>query len=152
MELPKHIDDILQTIEREPVRVSFKGTKTRTKSEFAKESDINNIVKRCMNGAAMPTGSRTPLFGDFTEVADFSSAQTLIAQANAEFEQLPSNVREKFGNDVSALMDFLDDENNLAEAVELGLAPKPELEPKNTQETTQKAAPEPTLSDSEVSG
>ena len=105
-----------------------------------------------MNGAAMPTGSRTPLFGDFSEVADFTSAQTLIAQANAEFEQLPSDVREKFGNNVSDLMDFLDDENNIDEAIALGLAPKPESEPKILDENTQKAAPEPTLSESEVSG
>ena len=146
---PQHIDEILERI---PVQLSFKGTKTRTKSEFADEANINNIVKRCMNGAAMPTGGRTPLFGDFSEVADFTSAQTLIAQANAEFEQLPSDVREKFGNNVSDLMDFLDDENNLAEAVELGLAPKPESEPKTIKENTQKAAPEPTLSESEVSG
>ena len=146
---PQHIDEILERI---PVQVSFKGTKTRTKSEFADEANINNIVKRCMNGAAMPTGSRTPLFGDFSEVADFTSAQTLIAQANAEFEQLPSDVREKFGNNVSDLMDFLDDENNLDEAVELGLATKPESEPKTTEENTQKAAPESTLSESEVSG
>jgi len=146
---PQHIDEILERI---PVQVSFKGTKTRTKSEFADEANINNIVKRCMNGAAMPTGSRTPLFGDFSEVADFTSAQTLIAQANAEFEQLPSDVREKFGNNVSDLMDFLDDDNNIDEAIALGLAPKPESEPKTLDENTQKAAPEPTLSESEVSG
>lgn len=146
---PQHIDEILERI---PVQVSFKGTKTRTKSEFADEANINNIVKRCMNGAAMPTGSRTPLFGDFSEVADFTSAQTLIAQANAEFEQLPSDIREKFGNNVSDLMDFLDDENNLAEAQELGLAPKPTSEPENNTENTQKAAPETNLSESEVSG
>ena len=146
---PQHIDEILERI---PVQLSFKGTKTRTKSEFADEANINNIVKRCMNGAVMPTGARTPLFGDFSEVADFTSAQTLIAEANAEFEQLPSDVREKFGNNVSDLMDFLDDENNLDEAIALGLAPKPESEPKTIEENTQKAAPEPTLSESEVSG
>ena len=146
---PQHIDEILERI---PVQVSFKGTKTRTKSEFAAECDINNIVARVAKGALMPSGSRTPLFGDFSEVADFTTAQTLIAEANAEFEQLPSDIREKFGNDVSALMDFLDDENNLDEAIELGLAPKPESEPKTIEENTQKAAPEPTLSESEVSG
>lgn len=146
---PQHIDEILERI---PVQISFKGTKTRTKSEFADEANINNIVKRCMNGAALPVGGRTPLFGDFTEVADFTSAQTLIAQASAEFEQLPSDIREKFGNDVSALMDFLDDENNLDEAIALGLAPKPESEPEPITENTQTAAPEPTLSESEVSG
>ena len=149
MEDPKHIDEIL---ERLPVQVDFTGTKTRTKSEFAKEADINNIVARCIKGAAMPTGSRTPLFGDFSEVADFSSAQTLIAEANSEFEQLPSTVREKFGNDVSELMDFLDDETNAAEAIELGLLPKPESEPKTIDETAQTVAPESTLSESESIG
>lgn len=145
---PLHIDEILERI---PVQLSFEGTKTRTKSEFAAEADINNIVKRCMSGAVLPTGNRTPIFGDFTEVADFSTANTLIAQANAEFEQLPSNIREKFGNDVSKLMDFLDDEANLDEAVELGLVPTPEADPKPTEENTQKADTESTLSDSEVS-
>ena len=146
---PQHIDEILERI---PVQVSFKGTKTRTKSEFASECDINNIVARVAKGALMPSGSRTPLFGDFSEVADFTTAQTLIAQANAEFEQLPSDIREKFGNDVSELMDFLDDETNLDEAIELGLAPKPESEPKTIDENIQTAAPESTLSESEVSG
>lgn len=146
---PQHID---QVIERLDTSLSFKGTKTRTKSEFADEANINNIVKRCMSGGAMPTGNRTPLFGDFTEVSDFTSAQTQIAQANAEFEQLPSDVREKFGNDVSALMDFLDDESNLDEAIALGLAPKPNSEPEIITENTQTAAAETTLSESEVSG
>jgi len=146
---PIHIDEI---IERLPVRLSFEGTQTRTKSEFADEANINNIVRRCMNGGVMPSGTRVPLFGDFTEVADFTTANTLIAQANAEFEQLPSEVREKFGNDVSKLMDFLDDENNADEAIALGLAPKPDSEPKKDTEVTHKAAPEETLSESEVSG
>lgn len=146
---PLHID---QVIERLDTALSFKGTKTRTKSEFADEANINNIVKRCMNGATLPAGNRTPLFGDFTEVADFSSAQILIADAQSQFELLPSDIREKFGNNVSDLMDFLDDENNLDEAIALGLAPKPESEPKTLDENTQKAAPETNLSESEVSG
>jgi len=146
---PQHID---QVIERLDTSLSFKGTKTRTKSEFADEANINNIVKRCMNGGAMPAGSRTPLFGDFSEVSDFTQAQTLIAEANAEFELLPSDVREKFGNNVSDLMDFLDDDTNLDEAIKLGLAPKPTSEPEITTENTQTAAPETTLSASEVSG
>jgi phage internal scaffolding protein len=146
---PQHIDEI---IDRLDTSLSFKGTKTRTKSEFADEANINNIVKRCMNGGAMPTGSRTPFFGDFSEVSDFTQAQTLIAEANAEFELLPSDVREKFGNNVSDLMDFLDDETNLDEAIKLGLAPKPTSEPEIIIENTQKAAPETTLSESEVSG
>ena len=147
---PQHIDEILERI---PVQVSFKGTQTRTKSEFADECDINNIVARCIKGAALPSGGRTPIFGDFTEVSDFSTAQNLIAEANSEFEQLPSETREKFGNDVSKLMDFLDDENNLDEAIELGLAPKPTVsEPTASEETAQTTAPESTLSESEVSG
>lgn len=145
----QHIDEL---IERLDTSLSFIGTKTRTKSEFADEANINNIVKRCMSGAALPAGNRTPLFGDFTEVADFSSAQILIADAQSQFELLPSETREKFGNNVSELLDFLDDENNQDEAIALGLAPQPTSEPENTTENTQKAAPETNLSESEVSG
>ena len=145
----QHID---QLIERLDTSLSFIGTKTRTKSEFADEANINTIVKRCMNGAMLPAGNRTPLFGDFTEVADFSSAQILIAEAQSQFELLTSDIREKFGNSVSELMDYLDDPKNLDEAIALGLAPKPESEPKTLDENTQTAAPEPTLSESEVSG
>ncbi len=123
MEDPKHISQIL---ERLPVKVDFTGTQSRTKSEFAEEANINNIVRRCMTGAIMPSGSRPPMFGDFTEVQDFTTAQTMIAEANQEFLQLPSDIREKFGNNVTDLLDYLEDPENQSEAIELGLLPQTE--------------------------
>jgi phage internal scaffolding protein len=123
MEEAQHISDV---IDRLPVKVDFSGTKSRTKSEFAEEANINNIVRRCIAGAVMPTGSRPPMFGDFTEVQDFTSAQTMITQASQEFMQLPSEIREMFGNNVTDLLDFLDDPQNASEAIELGLLPRTE--------------------------
>ena len=121
---PRHIRSILSDIAR--VQVDFTGTESMTKSEFKDECNINNIVKQCIKTGIMPQGTREPMFEDFSEVGTYSDAVNQVAEANSTFEQLPSEIRDRFDHSVQNLMDFLADENNHDEAYDLGLAPKPE--------------------------
>jgi len=121
---PKHIRSILSDIAR--VQVDFTGTQSRTKSEFKDECNINNIVKQCIKTGVMPSGTRQPMFEDFSNVGSYNDAVTQVAEANSTFEGLPSEIREKFDHSVQNLIDFIGDESNAAEAQELGLLPETE--------------------------
>lgn len=89
------------------------------------EADINTIVRRFGLTGELPAPWGAPTFGDFTQATDFHSAQNMVIAAREEFERLPAEIRERFGHDPQQLLAFLDDGNNRAEAIELGLVPRP---------------------------
>ena len=96
-----------------------------TQQHFADECDINNIVEKYMLtgilGDPLASGSVEPQFGDFTTVADFHSAQNIIAQATQSFDLLSAALRKRFENDPAKLLAFLEDDSNREEAIKLGL-------------------------------
>lgn len=117
--------------ERFRVSIDFKGEegKSLTKQSFAKDADINAIVAKAeltgfLTDPRIPA-SRQAIFGDFASMPDFVETQNRIAAVNAAFEELPAAVRARFLNDPGQLVDFLADSKNNAEAIELGLMPKP---------------------------
>jgi len=122
---PEHISTIFNSIREQ---IDFSGTTSRTKTEFADECNINTIVNRSKMSGVLPQGNRQPMFGDFSEVSDYTEAQTSIAQAQEEFINLPSDVRAKFNNNVADLLDFIDNPANAEEAQKMGLIPTPEVE------------------------
>ncbi|CAK0755313.1 hypothetical protein CCP3SC15_2050005 [Gammaproteobacteria bacterium] len=91
---------------------------SRTKQSFRDECDINVIMERLVPG---DEGGPPPVYGDFSSVTDFQQSMEIIAEAQQQFEVLPSRVRERFANDPARMLAFLDDASNLKEAVELGL-------------------------------
>lgn len=103
---------------------------SRTQQHFAGESDVNSIVRRAKKGVPLPLRISTPLYGDFTSGVDFQDSMNRIAVAKSNFEMLPSDLRLQFHNDPAELLDFINDPENLEEAIELGLlsAPAPALE------------------------
>ncbi|CAJ0596428.1 unnamed protein product [Cylicocyclus nassatus] len=88
------------------------------KQDFRDEADINKLVNRF---------SETGQFYDPLTNQNASQRQPMLA--------LPSDVRERFGNDPAKLLAFLDDDDNRAEAVKLGLVNAPP-EPPTTPPTT----------------
>lgn len=104
---------------------AFDPDEGRTQQQFAEECDINTIVKRFGLTGQLPTNLAMPLSGDFAEATDFHSAMNLVAQAQAEFMQLPAEVRARFKNDPGAVVEFLDDPANRDEAIKLGLVAAP---------------------------
>jgi len=95
----------------------------KVQQQFKDEVDINTIVKRFGLTGEVPTGYRAPMSGDFTGVNDFHTAMNAVRQAEESFMELPAALRKRFGNDPQELMRFLDDGENRAEAVKLGLVP-----------------------------
>lgn len=109
--------------------------------QFKEESDINTIVERFGITGQLPENVRIPEVGDFSDAMDFHTSMNVIRAAEEAFMEMPAKVRERFGNDPGAFLDWAHDENNLEEARKLGLAvpkaaadPGPGPTPKEPQE------------------
>lgn len=104
----------------------FLSTKpSLTQQHFKDESDINMIIARYNRTGVLvdPSVPRSgsALFGDFSEIKDFQSAQNAICAAAEAFGELDSKIRRRFNNDPGQLISFLDDPANYDEGVKLGL-------------------------------
>ena len=114
-----------------------------TKQEFRSECDINNIMGKYIGQGIMPAPWSNPpvaRYGDFSEAADYHTAQNIILMARQRFESLPSRLRERFGNDPAQLLAFLDDQANRPEAEKLGLVAPPPSAPPATPSASPPAA------------
>lgn len=110
------------------VRILIDGD-SKVEQSHAARVDINMILKRCRRTGLFPQRTGVPSYGDFTGAVDFQECLTRIDKANRDFDDLPSEIRSRFDNDPGKLLDFLADADNLAEAREIGLVPKPPEEP-----------------------
>jgi len=91
-------------------------------------SDINNIMRKYKKtGVITHITNAIPTFGDVSQIGDYQSCLEHVRRAEQLFSELPALTRERFQNDPTQFVSFMDDENNLEEAIKLGLAiPKPE--------------------------
>lgn len=114
-----------------------------TQQQFKEEADINNIIAS-YNTTGLLTNplvqsARQPIFGDFSNLPqDYMQVQNQLLQAQADFMDLPAKIRQRFNNNPAELISFLQNPNNVDEAIELGLmektskselAPEPKPEP-----------------------
>lgn len=98
---------------------------SRTKQSFKDECDINLIMARYEKTGLLEHINRgEPQYADLSEL-DFMSAMNMVAEAREVFAALPSKLRDRFANDPARLLAFLDNEDNRAEAITLGLVPPP---------------------------
>lgn len=71
-----------------------------TQQHFADESEINNIIRsHDRNGVIEHIHRGNAIYGDFSEITDLSDALVQIQEAQKEFLNIPSEIREKFKND-----------------------------------------------------
>lgn len=96
-----------------------------THQSFKNECDVNTIMDRYRRTGVLVDPSvqtsRSPLFGDFTNVPDFHKAQEIIIESENLFMSLPSHVREAFNHSPGDFMDFCSDPANRDELIDLGL-------------------------------
>lgn len=85
------------------------------------ECDINVIVERFGVTGQLPVMPLEPSYGDFSGVNDYHSALNAIRASEEAFMALPAKIRAKFDHDPNALLEFLQNETNRDEAIELGL-------------------------------
>lgn len=107
--------------------------KLMTNQQFKDECDINNIVRRQPH-LPYRQNVEAGFYADLSEIPDYDESLRRIMSAQDKFNSLPSDLRNRFGNNPQQLIDFLADSQNDEESYKLGLKIKKE-EPK----------PDPTL-------
>jgi len=85
------------------------------------ECDINVIVERFGVTGQLPTTPLEPSYGDFSGVSDYHTALNAIKAADEAFMALPAKIRAKFDHDPNALLNYLQNEENRDEAIQIGL-------------------------------
>lgn len=114
---------------------------SRTQQHFADECDVNKIMEKYNRTGVLidPLVPRkqSPSYGDFADQPDFGTAQNMLAAGKRAFEELPEEIKERFGNNPQKLMAFLENPQNREEAQRLGLV-------KETVKEAQKASVEET--------
>ena len=85
------------------------------------QADINFIVEQFNVTGILPAAPVSPQYGDFTGISDYQSALNAVIDAQDEFMSLPANLRSRFDNDPANLINFLSNDENRQEAIELGL-------------------------------
>lgn len=84
------------------------GLETMVQKQFVEEVDINTIVRRFGITRQMPSGVEGGVYGDFTGITDFESAQAAVERAREGFMALSPDVRERFQNDPGLYLDYVD--------------------------------------------
>jgi phage internal scaffolding protein len=94
------------------------------------ECDINVIVERFGVTGHIPVAPIEPSYGDFSGVSNYHDAMNRIKAADEAFMALPAKIRAKFDHDPNALLNYLQNEENRDEAIQIGLIDgKPVVEP-----------------------
>ena len=94
---------------------------TRAQQHHKDECDINVILERFGKTGQVPVNAISGTYGDFSGVYDYHTALNAIIASENEFAALPAQIRNKFQNDPSNLVQFLDNPENRVEAEKLGL-------------------------------
>lgn len=106
----------------------FDPEKGRTRSEFARECDINHIMARAQKEGVVAHVNRFQgEYGDFATF-DFQEALDKLAEADAMFLQLPSAARKYFDNDPAKFLDYVNSpgvDYGLLQSLGLGNGPVP---------------------------
>lgn len=109
----------------------LKGGKSRCDPSFVRFTDMNGIVERYrvtgVLGDPLMAPKRVPRYVDASLApADFMEAQARVDAARSAFAMLPAAVRRRFEDSPANMLAFLQDPENAAEAVSLGLFAPPE--------------------------
>ena len=118
--------------------LSFEGTPEITQQNFKNESDVNTILRRYdKTGLITHVNNSTAQYGDYTEINEYKHNLEAVIQAQDNFNQLPSHIRKRFGNDPGEFFEFATNPANQDDLVKLGLANAPiAAESVETTETT----------------
>jgi len=119
------------------------GNDARTKQSFKNECDINNIMAKYQKTGAINHVQNNQAHYGFADSVTFTESMNIVAKAQSMFNELPSSIRSKFRQDPAAFLDFVQDEANADELVELGLANAPRQDPANTPPTATQPVTDP---------
>ena len=118
-----------RTILTHDIPDSPSGGVSMTDPQYKKDCDMNEILKRYKVTGQLPTKPVPPSFGDFTNVDSYDKVFSMVEAAKDQFAALPSEIRDRFGNDPKAYCNFVMDPANVDECVKLGLREVHKSEP-----------------------
>ena len=104
------------------------GRESKVEQSHKNECNINTIVAKAHKSGLFPTRTDSPKYGDFSGAMDFHEAHNRINDAQRDFMLLPSEIRNRFENNAGKLIDFINNPDNVEEAIKLGIVPKPAKE------------------------
>lgn len=107
--------------EKVVVDLEFPADSEYTDQSFRDECDINTIMARYQSTGELPLlNTQEGQWLDVTEM-DFQEHMNFIIEAQGLFDALPSDIRDRFGNDPGAFLGFVSDESNRSEVAKMGL-------------------------------
>ena len=96
--------------------------KSLTQQHFSESADINNIMRRWLNGGPPPVSDASrAVFRDVSHGMDYQTMINTTMAVQESFDSLPADIRARFKNSPSELLDFVADPANEKSARELGL-------------------------------
>ena len=90
-----------------------------TDPQFARECDINEVIRRYGMGLAPKTVAGQS--GDFSDIGDYQACLEKVLAVDRYFADLPAELRKRFGHDSSAFAEFVRNPQNLEECIKLGI-------------------------------
>lgn len=94
---------------------------SRTRQSDALESDINKIVAKYRATGIVMRAPGTARYGDFASGLDYKTAIDRVRAAEADFWDLPVEIRNAAENDPGKFIDMVQDEEGRDKLLELGL-------------------------------
>lgn len=94
---------------------------SRTQPQFARDLDMNVIVKKYARGVMPPLRGGGQYLDNTVLPQDYQQAMDTVIRAQGAFDRLPAVIRDRFGNSPQAMLHFLNNPENKAEAQSLGL-------------------------------
>nr|UXQ88033.1 MAG: internal scaffolding protein [Microvirus sp.] len=111
-----------------PAHVTKVSAPSLTKQSFKDETNINNIMGQYSQTGQMPAlNPVNPTYG-YAPSYDFREALEIVENMTSNFDELPSQIRKKFGHNPVAFLEYMENPANEAEARALGLLPKTEAQ------------------------
>ena len=106
-------------------RKPFETTgESKTQQHHVELVKIQNIINKYdKTGVLSHVAQGVAHYGDYTKVNEYKQSLDFVNLANQSFMELPSNVREKFGNDAGQFFEFATDPKNKGAMEEMGLFP-----------------------------
>lgn len=103
----------VQTVNDEP---------SKTDQQFKDDCDVNFIIdKFTRTGQLTHVNKLQGQYADVSEMPDLPLAMETVTKAQQTFDDLPAELRRRFGNSPVEMFRFLQDPKNDEEAIRLGL-------------------------------
>ena len=122
-------------------RSGFETTgESLTQQSHAQAADVRNIIKQYdRTGLIANVNKGIAQYGDYSEINEYAEALNMVREANESFAEIPSHIREQFGNNAGAFFEFATDPKNSEKMIQMGLKKAPENIIEDVVEATKKS-------------